>query len=507
MTALLAPGYWALVVIVLLWDVGLGGLMARNRKAPPPFTLLTALAAFLVAPALLVAVTAPSLLYGRSILAIAWVWPLTVLVYVAQSAYAVVRRLVTPAIGVPILVFNVVLALVEGTRYLLLLGQDVPAPLLALDNAAAGAVGFALGLSALSVPFAVLVPMLAPAYPARYRGSATLRATFAVLAAAFTIMVLGMELPRALRAQASFAPLAREQLQERPDGRFAVGLRLFPDLRDVPSPPVQRFDLPLVDSLGVTAVHLVLAPDAARPAPLDSLARLLETIRGDSTTVLVTLSYPANAASRYRSDPAAFVAQRALEVHEIVRRLRPEVILPVHEPYGAGERALGRLPVAAWERYVTATAAAAKRARPRTRVGLSAASYDARDSALFAWAARDGSPVDLPGFSLFPTFDGAVGLRARMAAADRWMRAAPASRRYWVFAAGGYPLRQGDASQLDAIWGTLAWATGHDRILGLVVADAGDYERLTGLRGAGGRVRPAAAAVRRAIVQLGESTQ
>ena len=507
MNVLLAPLYWALVAIVLLWDVGLGGLMARNRKAPAPFTLLSALAAFLVAPALLVAVTAPSLLYGRAILTIAWVWPLTVLVYLAQSAYAVARRLVAPAIGVPILVFNVVLALVEGTRYLLLLGQSPPEPLLALSNAAAGAVGFALGLSALSVPFAVQVPMLAPAYPARYRGSATLRATFAVLAAAFTFMVLVIELPRALRAQASFAPLAREQLQERPEGGFAVGIRLFPELHDVPSPPVQRFDLPLLDSLGVTAVHLVLAPEAARPTPLDSLSRLIETIRGDSTTVLVTLTYPRNAESRYRRDPAAFVKQRAIEVHEVVRRLRPDVVLPVHEPYGVGERTLGRLPASAWQQYLTATAQAAKRARPRTQVGLSAASYDMRDSALFAWAARDGSPVDVLGFSLFPTFDGAVGLRSRMDAAERWMRAAPADRRYWVFAAGGYPLRQGDATQSDAIWGTLAWATSHDRIMGLVVADAGDYERLVGIRAAGGRVRPAADVIRRAVVQLGEATQ
>lgn len=487
--------------------MGLGGLIARNRKAPPPFTLLTAFAALLVAPALLVAAAAPSLLYGRAIHTIGWLWPATVLVYVGQSGYAAVRRLVTPAIGVPILAYNVVLALVALAQYAMFIGDVVPSSLLALSNAHVAAIGIALGGEALWSPLALAVPVLAPAYPARARLSGAVRITIAVVAAAFTLLILAVELPRSIRAQTSFAGLAGQPLQERANGDLAVGLRLFPVLRGVPSPPVQRHDLALVDSLRVGAVQLVLRPEIARASSLDSLARLVETLRGDSTLVLVSLDYGTEAGVRYHRERAAFTEARARDAHEIVRRLRPDIFIPVEQPYGAAERTFGWLTPQQWADYVLALARAAKSARPRTRIGLSASRYDAADSALFAWAARAGSPVDLPGVALYPDFDGAVGLRARMSAAERWMAAADPRKRVWVYAASGFPLRQGETSQRDAVWSALAWATTQPRVVGIVVRGAGDYETLTGIRTSTGRLRPVFGALRVALQQLAGSAE
>jgi len=48
----------------------------------------------------------------------------------------------------------------------------------------------------------------------------------------------------------------------------------------------------------------------------------------------------------------------------------------------------------------------------------------------------------------------------------------------------------GEANQERAVWATLAWATGHAAVKGLVVADAADYEDRTGLRAPAGRLRP-----------------
>jgi hypothetical protein len=74
----------------------------------------------------------------------------------------------------------------------------------------------------------------------------------------------------------------------------------------------------------------------------------------------------------------------------------------------------------------------------------------------------------------------------------------------WVTTAGGYPAAHGEGAQQLAIWGMLAWATSHGAIKGAIVADAADYNAITGLRAANGRLRPAAIAVMRAARELRE---
>jgi len=123
-------------------------------------------------------------------------------------------------------------------------------------------------------------------------------------------------------------------------------------------------------------------------------------------------------------------------------------------------------------------------------VSVPMSSYGTRDSALYAWAARPGSPIDAVGFSLLAGFDGSRSLDTHMRVATRWMQQFPKPKEHWVFAAGGYPLVHGEASQRRAIGGVLAWATAQTPIKGLVVYEGGDYNTARGIRAAGGRLRP-----------------
>jgi hypothetical protein len=185
----------------------------------------------------------------------------------------------------------------------------------------------------------------------------------------------------------------------------------------------------------------------------------------------------------YARSPQAYTARRLADVDRVARRLRPDYLLPAHEPYGAGAEALGRLPVDYWEDYLQRAADLAHAAFPAIRVAVSAASYDARDSALFAWALAPRSGLNTAGFSFTPSFRGALSLEARIAAADRWLRARPASRKtVWVFAARGYPLLHGEQSQEQAVWRALTWATSRRDVRGVVVAEAGDYAEVVGMR-------------------------
>jgi len=99
------------------------------------------------------------------------------------------------------------------------------------------------------------------------------------------------------------------------------------------------------------------------------------------------------------------------------------------------------------------------------------------------------------------------GIQAYTQTADRWMNVLRPRKEHWVFATGGYPLAYGERSQEEAVWEVMAWATGRPIIKGLIVYEAGDYGQSRGLRAPNGRLRPAAAAVMRAIRGLRESAR
>ena len=496
--------FLVLSVLVLLWDVILAGQIAQLRRAPRFFRGLTALAGLLIAPAALVAVASASILNGRAIHVIAWVWPVTLGIFAIQALYAVGKRLVTPFIGVPIATFDVILAVAAFVRYAAYSGRDPSTTALAIAAAQSSALGMMLGRIALFSPLAVQLPLLAPAYPARWRISATVRGTLAMLALAYTVVFVA-QLPGAVIAVRSYARYAQDRLQERPRGDFTIGLRVFPALSDAPPPLALRSDLALVDSVGVGAIAVVIDPAGARLSALDSLARSLEKERRDSVLLIVSVGYDRNARESFRASPAAHMRARLAAVDRIVRRLRPDIILPARDPYTDGVRAMGRVPLAWWQDYLGQASANARRVSNRVRVGVAASSFVGADSALYAWAAGPGSPVDVVGFSFFPSYDGGESLAARLHVADRWMRRS--TKNQWVFSAGAYPVTHGESSQSRALWGTLAWATSHETVKGLIVESAGDYDVITGLRAPGGRVRPALATLERAVAAMAETAQ
>jgi hypothetical protein len=494
-----------LVVVVLVWDVVLAARIAQVRALPRGFVTLSALAGFLVVPALLIHLATTSSITGRAITAVDWIWPLTVVLFALQALYAAARRFVNPFLGFFIAAYDVLIAFDAVLRFVAARGTALPGVALIFLAATTAAFTFVTQSPlVLGSPFFFFTPMIAPAFPALRRSAATFRLVLAVIAGGWVVVFLTSINPadQAVNSYAIHDPSV-ERLQERPDGDFDVGLKILEDVAGPPATLAVRNDLALADTLGVSVVNVVIVPEQMDRAALDSLARVLDLVRNDSTQIMITLGY----GSRLIPLPGRTFndVRRLRTIDPVVRILRPDVLLPAQDPYDAGTRAAGQHPPEYWESFLTRAAAAAKRVRPRTRIGVSASAYDRRDSTLYAWAAAPGSPIDVVGFTLYPSPSGVRTLDAARGAADRWMSVSRSTKDHWVFATGGYPEAHGEASQERAIWSALAWATSRPEIKGLVVSEAGDYGVIRGLRAADGHLRRATFAVMRAMKGLRES--
>lgn len=499
----LIPGYLGVSVAVLLWDVVLASQIARARRQSRLFLALTSICALFIVPGALIVVASSTVLTGRAIYLVAWVWPAVLLFFVAQSGYAIIRHHATLFFGLPIFLFNVTLFAAAVARYASGWVADLPAPLVAAAVAQSGAMGFVFGREALSSPWLILLPLLAPAFPARWRVGSAVRAALAVVAAVMATLTV-IEFPRAVYASESFSVFGGERLQERPRGDFVLGLHVFPALDGAPPPLPLARDLALADTLGMRVVSVTVLPKGVGAMALDSLAASLADIRRDSVLLVVALGYGSDEASAFHADPAAHLRRRLAMVDQVVRRVRPDVLVPALDPSDAGARMLGGVPAAWWHDYLAKSAALAHRLRPRTRVALAASTFSPSDSALYAWGARQPG-IDLLGFSLAPSFGGGASLSARLRLAERWMRGTP--KEQWIFSARAYPRTFGERNQARAIWGVLAWATSQPRVRTVIVDGAGDYEALVGLRDPGGRLRPVVASVARAREALAESSE
>jgi len=503
MIAALLPLHAVAIVFIIIWDIWMTGQIARARAAPPLFAGLTSVGGLLLLPGILVALATSSLLYGRALSTVAWLWPVTLLAFAVQATYATARGLVTPAIGLPIAVYDTLIALAACVKYAVFLGVKPPETALALVAAQYGALVITTSPLALTSSLIFYVPVLAPAFPARYRLSATVRLVLAAVAGLWAGLIIAKLWPGSAAIR-SYDKYADTRLSERPEGDFAIGVKIFPDLHQGPPPLAIREDLALVDTIDADIVSITLAPDATTNAILDSLARTLDAQRRDSTLLVVSLDVTEGLAAL--GVPAALDAERRISaVRRIARRLRPDYLVPVVEPYGRGAVAYGILPVQTWTSFLARASAAAHSVSPRTKVGVSASSYTSRDSALFAWAAADGSPMDVVGFTIFPGVSGARELDAAMFAADRFMRATRSTKEHWIWAAGSLPSVHGEASQERALGGMLSWATSRPTVRGFIVAEAGDYDTTIGLRAPSRRLRPATAAVARAVSALREN--
>lgn len=501
----MVPLYVILSGMMFAWNVLIAGRVAQLRRAPRKFSTLTALCGLLLAPALLIAFAASSILYGRAMQPLLWVWPVVAVMFLLQVMYALSKRLVSPMFGVPIMLYNAVIAAVALSKFVVSRGAEPPEFVHGLAAAQASAAGIVFGAAALWRTAYVQVPLLAPALPAHWRATAFARGVLAVIAMIMTAVVL-VEVPDGLAAVRSYPHYESQRLQERPAGDFALGLKIFPDLSGQVSRLALRNDTALAHQLEVDAVSIVLTPEAVQGAVLDSLARSLTGFREDSVLLVVSLGYSSRSSGELSESAASFNETRLRQLDQIIRRLRPDILLPAVEPYGEGARAVGMQPVQFWADYLTRAAQLGQRLRPAMKVGVSTASYGARDSVLYGWAARPGSPMDVVGFSLLPGFDGATTLDTRMRIAQRWLLQNPERQKpHWVFNAGGFPAVHGEKSQELAIWGALAWATAQPAVKGLIVGEAGDYNSERGLRAPNGRLRPAVAMLTRARAGLREA--
>ena len=132
MTNLFAPAHLALTVVILIWDIVLAGRIAQNRQAPRVFQAVSGLAALLVLPGLLFTLATSTIMTGRAVATMDWVWPAVLVLFAMQSVYALVRRLVNCVWGIPIVIYNILIATIGVTRYMVAHGQTPTEPLVAL---------------------------------------------------------------------------------------------------------------------------------------------------------------------------------------------------------------------------------------------------------------------------------------------------------------------------------------------------------------------------------------
>ena len=488
MRSWLPPAHLLLSLVIVLWDIVLAGRIARLPQAARPFAALTGLAGLLLLPALVVSLASTTVVTGRAILFIDWIWPVVLVLFAIQAVFALMRGVVNPAWGIPIAVYNVIVATAGVVRYLVSHGVPLPDTMLLVLASQSAALSLATSPLALSTPIYLNVPMVAPAFPALRGSTASLRAFLAALALGWSVLIV-LQAPRSIEGLEVYHKHAADRLTERPEGDFRIGVKLFPDIGLPPPAPSVLNDIALADTLGADLVSVVVVPDVTNTV-LDSLSHAISQLQRDSVVLIVTLGYRGKLIPELGRSPLNAGA-RIDAIRRIVRRLHPNILVPAEDPYGVGARLLGVLPVATWKDYFTRAAAAAKAADRRVRVGISAAAFEARDSTLYAWAVGPSSPIDVVGFSFFPDRLGGQSLETYMRAADRWLRVMPPAKDHWVFAAGGFPLAHGERSQSESIWATLAWATAHPSIKGLVVYEAGDYGQSRGLRAPSGRLRVA----------------
>jgi hypothetical protein len=502
----LAPAHLALTIVILVWDIVLAGRIAQNRQAPRPFQALSGLCALLLLPALLFVLATSTVITGRAVATMDWFWPAVLVLFAAQAIYALARNLVNWVWGVPIAVYDIVIAAIAVTRYEIAHGATPIEPLVLLVASQSVAMVFASGTATvLASPFYLNMPMVSPAFPSLRPITATFRLVMSLVALGWSVMIIAIGAPRAVVQLRNYETHRRDALRERPDADFAVGIKILPDIAKPPPPAAIRSDSALIDTLDVDAVSVVVVPGASRLA-LDSLAHVLDPYRRDSTVLIVALGYRGKLIPELGPEPLA-EAERLATIRLVMQRLRPDILLPAEDPYGSGERAVGNLPPSRWEMYLTDAARIAKSIDRNVKVGVAASAYTSNDSILYAWAASPRSPIDIMGFSLFPSPYVGGGIQSDTRTADRWMRATPPRKDHWIFATGGYPLAYGERSQENAVWEVLAWGTDHAAIKGAIVYEAGDYGQTRGLRAPNGRYRPAARRVIWAIGQLRESAR
>ena len=472
----------------------LAGWIASRTEAPRPFTSLTAFCGLMIAPALVITVATGTEGGSRTVAGISWLLPVITLAIVAQVLYSMSMRLLSPVVALPILLYDLLVSGVAIGDFLVAQRGEAPLALQGLVGARDAIIGMTVGRAALVSPFALLVPVIAPAYPARWRLSAVIRA-FIVLAATAVTTLLLIEWPRGVGAVRSYQSSLYSRMQPRPLGDFAMGIRLFPVIAAPPPARSVAADMRMAKVLEPEVVLVVVEVDGTGRTALDSLSRVLEPFRSDSVLIAIAMRVEPGGGQLDNAE-----RQQALE--RVLLQVRPDVLFPaLLEPLPGLLRQANPTPQW-WRSVLVPSAATVERVRPRTRLGWIASRLDQTDSIVYAWASETGSPVELIGATVFPSFSGLSAVDARLRAFDRWhsIEAAKGSavRPHWLATVGGLPHAHGDNSQLAAIRRSLAWGSRQRWINAVIIGESGDYDGWLGLRASNGRNRKALAELTRA---------
>lgn len=482
-------------LVILIWNVSAASRIVKDRRAPRVFLLLTAIGALLILPALIIGVSASSVEYGTVVYHVAWAWPLTAAIFFAQAAYSLIKRMVTPLFGVPILIYNFLICLVatihlaNGSGWIAETnGNTLNSWFFALSSAHANAIGHIVGVESLGNSMWLLIPLFAPALPSRSRVKAVIR-TGLGLAVISAVVVIILEIPNGYAAVTSYNRYDSAYFQERPLNDFKFGLQILPALKRSPPSYAVKRDVKLYDSLNFRAVSIVVTPEALAPKYIDSIGRVIDMVRGENTTVILTLGYSNDAAKQFAASRDGYTERRLKDLDRIARALKPTVIIPATDPYGKGALVLGTLSPEYWIDYFTRSAEVISKVNPNIYVAMSSSSFGPKDSVLYSWASGKDSPLRILGFTFFPSFDGAVSLDTKLRVANRWMRQSGTGKPHWVWSTGGYPVLHGEQSQTLAVKGVISWAAAQPRIRGVVISEAGDYTIQTGIQSPSGRMR------------------
>ncbi len=485
---------------LLAWNVVLAGWIASRTEAPRPFTSLTAFCGLMIAPAIVITVATGTEGGSRTVAGISWVLPVITVAIVAQVLYSMSMRLLSPVVALPILLYDLLVSGVAIGDFLVAQRGEAPLVLQGLVGARDAIIGMSVGRAALISPFALLVPVIAPAYPARWRLSAVIRSVIVLAATAVTTLLL-IEWPRGVGAVRSYQSSLYTRMQARPLGDFAIGMRLFPSLTGSPPARAVAADLRMARDMAPEVVLVVLEREGTRRTALDSLARVLEPLRSDS--ILIAVAMKIDLGDRQLDN-----AERQQAIERVLQQIRPDVIFPaLLDPIPGLLRQADPTPQW-WRSVLIPSAATVERVRPRTRLGWVASRLDQTDSIVYAWASERGSPVELIGAAVFPSFSGLSAVDARLRAFDRWhtLEAAKggAARPHWLATVGGLPHAHGDNSQLAAIRRSLGWGSRQPWINAVIIGVSGDYDGWLGLRASNGRNRGALAELTRAAQRMRE---
>ena len=486
----------AIVAALLAWNLVIGARATALASAGAAFRALTGLGAFLLLPALLIGVLAPTAPGARVLTPLAWLWPLVAIGFVVQAAWSVARRKSSALHAMPVVLFDVLVAWTALARWLESLGAGLPPWLLAPGVAVSSLGAAVLGDRAYLWSAWLLLPMLVPAAPARWRISAAWRALLA-MCLALVLVLVGAELPRAFGGLRAVRATGNGQMTERSRDDLAVGLHLLGDVTAAPSPGVARHDAALADSIGVSAVFITIAPEGATPAALDSVARVIEG-RRDSVTLVVSLAFARGEVGARGANDERWLAARVALVERVVKRLRPDVLLPAGDLSPAGD-------AARWKAYYERVARAARRIDRDVTIALATEGTSALDSALCDWVGQGDTPVDGIALAAPPGDGGPARFVAAQGALARWISLARTPPAVWLVSLPSAPAVDGEVAQQHLVRQALQWASARPWVRGVITGDASDTWWSGGLRAASGRSRLALAEVGTALHALRDS--